>query len=62
MRHEDEAPAFYGNPEELLKFFEDVEFLAEEVESSDREMMVWACRYTENWRDEELWKTSDAFN
>ena len=44
MRGERSAPKFMGRPEELPRFFRDVESLAEEGELDDEEMVKWACR------------------
>ena len=55
------APKFIGVPDELPRFFDDVERVAKGVGLSDREMMMWACRYTQRITDEETWKTARAF-
>ena len=55
------APKFIGEPDDLPRFFADVERVANGVGLSDRELMMWSCRYAQRITDEELWKTSPAF-
>ena len=61
MRGERRAPKFMGKPEELPRFFRDVESLAEEGELDDEEMVKWACRYVESVSEEETWKSARAY-
>ena len=44
MRGERRAPRFTGKPEELPRYFEDFEMLADDVELDDGERVKWACR------------------
>jgi len=55
-RGSSKAPKFEGNPADLLRFFEDVEFLCEDAElDAGADRIKWAVRYTS--RDEaELWE------
>ena len=52
------APIFIGESDELPRFFDDVENVANGVGLTDRELMIWACRYTKRLTDEETWKTA----
>ena len=60
MRGERRAPRFTGKPEELPRYFDDFELLADDVELDDEARVEWACRYVENYTDEETWKTARA--
>ena len=55
------APVFNGESEELPRFFDAVEVVAEGAGLGDRDRMLWACRYVKKLTDEETWKTARAF-
>ena len=59
-RNERGAPTFSGQPEDLERFFQDVEIVSEGCQLDDRRLMRWACTYART-QDEDMWQKLPAF-